>query len=215
MNGNLAKCTVIGHGLIGAPLCDRINQTPGWGVERVITRTKEKHPLSRLEDIVPNGTTIAFLAIPTYDGGEEAYGYIRHFVEQDIPIVTCEKGALSHHYDKLRRHLHLIGHNATVGGGTRMIEHLKGRQLNRENVIVWAVINGSLNYIFEEIGKGEAALGGAIEEAKRLRSIEPNAYDPLAILNGEIKDTAMKVSVLFNTCFSAGEALNMPQLKVE
>ncbi len=139
-----------------------------------------------------------FLTISTLDKGEAARDYILTCVNAGIPVITCEKGALAYHAGVLKPHLDKIGFNATVGGGTMMLGYLKGRHFENKQVDIYAVLNGTLNFIFDEIARGRS-LGEACEEARRLGYAEPGANGPLSLINGECRDVIMKTCVFFNT----------------
>src|SRR4051812_25081521 len=69
-----------------------------------------------------------FIAISTLDTGEAARDYMMHCIDERIPVITCEKGALAYYSKDLRRHLDRIGHSATVGGGTMMLDYSRKRR---------------------------------------------------------------------------------------
>lgn len=143
-----------------------------------------------------NGVDLAFLAIPTEDNGEIALYYIERFLEKGIPIVTCEKGALSNYLPNLMDRLDMIGYSATVGGGTRMLHFLKSH-VDSNVGEVHAVVNGTLNYIFDEASRGRS-LGEVVNEAKRLGYAEPGDGSVLDTINRETcSDVPMKSAILF------------------
>ena len=148
---------------------------------------------------------IAFLAIPTRDKGEIACEYIRELLDKNIAVVTCEKGALAYRFPELRPRLKHIGYKATCGGGTMMIPALQGRHLRRKKVVVHAVVNGTLNYIFAGVGLEGRSLAEMVREASKLGYAEPGASDPLAVIRGEVEDVTKKLPVLFNTVFAGTE----------
>lgn len=214
----MKKIVIIGLGLIGKALKAKVEKVPGWEILHIVEKDRifsgSGEEISsfdgaspNLDLFIPKDCDLAFLAIPTYDKGETAYRYIRHAVERGIPVVTCEKGALSYNWNNLEKFIGLIGYSATVGGGTRLLPYLKQRLHGREDVVVHAVVNGTLNYIFDEMAHAGRSYGEAVEEAQRLGYAEPGATDYLQVLNGEIKDTVMKTSILFNACMKKGKAM--------
>lgn len=142
---------------------------------------------------------IACLAIPTIDDGLIAYEYMKTLIKHNIPIVTSEKGALGNYFPELKSQLNKIGYSATVGGGTRLLHWLKER-LTPGIKEIHLIINGTLNYIFDELSKGRT-LDEVVEETKKLGYAEPEAQEALEVINTEsCKDIPMKVSVLLNIC---------------
>ncbi len=212
------KIVIIGLGLIGKALRAKVEKVPGWEIQQIVDKGqilsgsgKEIGPFDtaspKLEFLIPENCDLAFLSIPTYDKGETAYRYIKYAVEHGIPVVTCEKGALSYFWADLEKFIGIIGYSATVGGGTRLLPYLKQRLHGRDDVVVHAVVNGTLNYIFDEMAYAGRSYGEAVEEAQRLGYAEPGATDYLQVLNGEIKDTVMKTTILFNVCMKKGKAM--------
>lgn len=160
---------------------------------------------SLLAEIRPQA---AFLAISTLDKGESARDYILACVERNIPVITCEKGSLAYYAKELRPHMAKIGFSATVGGGTRILKYLQSRHFSGRRVELHAVINGTLNYVLDSVAHGGMTLGQACDVARKLGYAEPGPPDPIALINGELKDVQMKVCVLFNTVFATDEFLS-------
>jgi len=198
------KVGIIGAGHIGSELYRRINSL-GWDVEFVLRSDGVYRNLSEKIDELDNypnylnSLNVAFLAIPTLDDGKTAFDYMRSILEKDIPVVTCEKGALSNYFSELEKWLDKIGYSAAVGGGTRLLRYLEER-INPEVEQIHAVLNGTLNYIFDEVSHGRS-LGEVVEETKKLGYAEPGAKTPLEVINKEAtEDVPMKSSILFNIC---------------
>lgn len=195
---------IIGAGHIGSELY-RKAQALGWSISFVMKDDGIYRDLTEKIDILSNypeyckEIDIAFLAIPTLDDGKTAFDYITSLIAKGIPVVTCEKGALSNYFSELKPHLNKIGYSATVGGGTRLLKYLEER-LNPDIEEIHAVVNGTLNYIFDEVSHGRS-LGEVVEETKKLGYAEPGAKNPLDVINKEaIGDVPMKSSILFNIC---------------
>ena len=195
---------IIGAGQIGSELHSRV-KARGWEVKVVLNEYGIFKDLNEKIDELSNhkehlkDLDIVFLAIPTFDDGKTAFGYMSLLLERGIPIVTCEKGALSNYFSELKGSLNRIGYSATVGGGTRMLRYIESMAGNKEKEF-HAILNGTLNYIFDEISRGRS-LGEVVGEAKRLGYTEPGANDPLEIINKEsAQDLPMKAAIFFNLC---------------
>ncbi len=199
------KIGIIGAGHIGSVLYKKVLSL-GWEVKFVLKDDGIYKNLSEKIDSLENyqnyykDLDIVFLAIPTLDDGKTAFEYMASLLKRNIPVVTCEKGALSNYFSELEKWLDKIGYSATVGGGTRLLKYLEER-INPQVNEVHAVINGTLNYIFDEISRGRN-LAEVIEEAKTLGYTEPGASSPVEIINKEsLGDIPMKSAILFNICF--------------
>jgi len=212
------KIGIIGAGGIAKCLQDRLR---GMGHEPIV--------FLRLKACLPNGEEVEipgslgqlffaqperfkphvmFIAISTLDKGESARDYIVDCLKAGVRVITCEKGALAFHAQELRQYVGQMGcilpssslkFSAAVTGGTQALSYLRSRHLNQRQVEVQAVINGTCNFIFDEVARGGRTLGEACQEAIQLGYAEPGAKDPLSLINGELRDVVMKTCVLFNT----------------
>jgi homoserine dehydrogenase len=204
------KVGVIGRGSIATILVERLKDEFDAHIAfQYHTESKEPYHVL-LEKHEPD---VVFMAIATNDTGEAARDYINDTVHlYNIPIITCEKGALSYHYEGLKSYLRLVGYSASITGGTMALSYVKERHLNKKEVHLNAVLNGTLNYIFYRLGHG-ATLAGACAEAGKLGYAEPGATDIVALLNGELKDVTMKICVLYNVALSNGEYISPRDFK--
>ena len=84
---------IIGNGNIGSELSKAI-VSQGGNVKFVLD---SKRRYSDYGGLV-SGLDGIFLAIPTVDDGRTAFEYIRSTIDLGVPIVTCEKGALSNYF---------------------------------------------------------------------------------------------------------------------
>lgn len=204
----IPKVGIIGTGNIGQELYRKLTQK-GWKINWVIgtdgiftgiPKTKRiddsKNYQKYLKDL-----DLVFLSIPTMDDGYIAYNYIKNCLAKNVPVVTCEKGALSNYFKELESDINQgrIGYSATVGGGSRLLKYLKER-IGSQVEEMHAVVNGTLNYIFSGLTEGRS-LGEVIEETKKLGYAEPGAKHPLDVINKEaIDDVRMKSAIIFNIC---------------
>ena len=147
-----------------------------------------------------------FIAISTLDNGEAARDDLLACARRGIRAITCEKGSLAYHMDALRSYLPMIGYSATVGGGTRMLPYVKGRALLGQRLEIDVVLNGTMNFVFDEVSRGRS-LVEACHKAKGLGYAEPGSDDPLGLIQGELRDAIMKTCAFFNTALSKGAFL--------
>ena len=185
----MRKVVIIGNGSIGKELRRRILNL-GWGVVAVLNSADYQE--GKWKALVAD---LVFLAIPS-DDGNIALDYITHFVNQKIPVITCEKGALSKYFDRLQPSLSLIGYDATVGGGTKMISYLKSRVINEIDEVV-GILNGTLNFIFSELARGKSE-NEVLKAVLDNRYAEPGATSFLEIIKMELKDLHKKSVILAN-----------------
>jgi len=197
---------IIGAGNIGSELYKKL-QEKKWnvnyiidigGVYKDITKKEKIDELINYRKYIP-GLDMLFLSIDTADDGKIARDFIISSAEVNVPIVTSEKGASSNYFSELE---HLIksgklGYSATVGGGSRLLKYLEERR-GSQITEIHAVVNGTLNYIFDQVSRGRS-LGEVIEETKKLGYAEPGSKNPLEVINKEATgDVPMKTAILFN-----------------
>ncbi|MBN1156596.1 hypothetical protein JXA85_03210 [Candidatus Woesearchaeota archaeon] len=207
------RTIIIGHGNIGKELERRLNEE-AWEVRYIfeadgIYRKKKIDEISNWRRYMD--VDLVFLAIPTFDNGTTAYEYMKGFIEKNIPVVTSEKGALSRYFEELKPSFGRIGFSATVGGGTRLLRYARER-MNPTIMEIHAVVNGTLNYILNEVASGRS-LGEVVEETKKLGYAEPGPCSILNVINGEAAgDVPKKVSIL---CNMLGIKNNVDDIKIK
>lgn len=213
---------IIGKGNIGSELYKRA-LSKKWKVEwtmgtKGLFKGLSNDKIGGIEDYssLVKEVDLVFLAVPTLDDGKTAFNYIKTSLDAEVPVVTCEKGALSNYYSELENAIKngKIGYSATVGGGSRLLRYLEGR-VGPQVEEIHAVVNGTLNYIFEGLSRGRS-LGAVVEETKKLGYAEPMAENPLEIINQEATcDVPMKTSILFNSCNLISERMIARKIQVQ
>ena len=213
---------LIGHGLIGKALRAKIERAEGWSIEAIIRKDTLCGPtgsgigrfqMHMLKGLTARKLTVIFLAVPsTAKGG--AVHYLKEAISLGVPIVSCEKWALSHTFDEFVTHLDKIGFSAMVGGGTRPLSSLRERLNGRKDVVAHAVLNATLNFILHAMDHDGDSLGIAVDKAKALGLAEPEGTDDLGVLNGEMGDTAMKTAVAYNICMRSEESLDASKVSI-
>ncbi|MDD5318858.1 MAG: hypothetical protein PHF79_03545, partial [Candidatus Pacebacteria bacterium] len=189
------KVVIVGKGGIGTYLSGYLT---GKGFETAFFHVKTLSACLFPDFLQAQRPEAVFITISTRDKGEAARDYILACAEANIPVITCEKGAFAYHAQLLLPYRKQIGFSASAGGGTRMLPYIKSRHIGDKPVRISAVLNGTLNFIFDQIRSG-STFGGACKEAIRLGFAEPGAVGLLSLINGELKDVVMKICVMFNT----------------
>src|SRR3989338_4901240 len=215
----MKQAGIIGFGNIGKKLYEKLLEN-GWKIVFIVTsehifvgsidvpKDKSENWFNYCHDI-----DIVFLAIPTFDDGKTALNYIIAITGNGIPVVTCEKGALSNYFAELKPILNRIGYSATVGGGSGMIHFLRRRFFSGMREI-HAIVNSTMNYIWDDLRMGNP-IGHIVEEVKRLGYAEPGEKDPIKIILAEAgPDVTKKISILFNLCFRPKTILRAKDIKV-
>lgn len=211
------KVIIIGGGGIARYLAARLEEVGNTIVFFLRGNQSEKSFNSFLEKECPKAV---FLAISTLDKGESARDYIISCATRGIPIITCEKGSLAYHADVLHPYMNMIGCSATVGGGTMMLGHVKNKITSYASTEIEVVLNGTLNFIFDEFRKTKRSLEEICSEAVEKGCAEPGHHDFVSLINGELLDVRLKMCVFFNVTMAKGkfltpEMFNVPQFNRE
>ena len=94
-----------------------------------------------------------------------------------------------HHYQ--RKNNNFFGFEASVAGGIPIIKTLKESIILNEIQKVFAILNGTSNYILSSMSKLQISFDEALKDAQDKGYAES---DPTLDINGE--DTAHKLSIL-------------------
>lgn len=184
------KILIVGTGAIAKGLAKLIHSRHGdWEILFFSSKDNRGHfnKVLKCSDLV-------CITISTKDDGQAATSYILEALRAGKPVVTCEKGALSEHFSKLRPYLNRIGYTATIGGGSGMLNLLKTPLRVSE---IQGVVNGTLNFLGWAIDEGYT-LAEAITGACQLQLVEPGAETITAIVNAELCDARRKAVILHN-----------------
>lgn len=224
---------VIGAGSIGTEVMRQLNQD-------YVSKRLQMSPLPefvvRSTGIMgPDATTplnfdsfqdvslpeVTFIAIPSTDDGFDAYDYISHILENGKIAVTAEKGAIANHFPELKAesdNFKYLGINATVGGGTRLLEVAKNYCQDVDNITqIHLAVNGTLAAIMSSVGPREGSgmsLGQAVHQAVQLGYAEPGSINPNDVIRGEAEgDIPKKTAIFFNALGLSDEPIDWNELK--
>ncbi|MFA6938758.1 MAG: NAD(P)-binding domain-containing protein [Candidatus Paceibacterota bacterium] len=79
---------------MGIETCFSINRSNSSSLERLLLKERPE---------------AVFLTISTLDKGEAAREYILQCVKNNVPVITCEKGAFAYHASALQPYFNKIG----------------------------------------------------------------------------------------------------------
>ena len=195
------KVGIVGRKNIGTVLKTRL-QKLGHEVCFAIGKDGANDFFGLIEEHEP---VAVFIAIS--GDGKAASNYIQICLAYDIVPITCEKGSLSNFSHELKPFLPQIGYSAAAGGGTHLLQDLKGRYLQyEEDAQVFAVINGTVNFMSHGVSLGthrddmrELAIGRGMAES--------GAETTLEVVNSEFGDIKKKLCVVYNTALSQNEII--------
>lgn len=218
---------LIGFGRIGSGFAERLRDRGGEIAARhacalVITDVLVRDA-SRVHGGAYGSARIANDAVEfmrhSFDVVVEATGVVEPIVpllsallERGTPVVTANKELLARAGGGLRaiaaRTGTRIGCEASVAAGIPLFHVLDGALQTDEIRAFEAILNGTSNFVLDEMGRTGAPLTAALERARRLGLAEPDAS---ADVDG--RDAARKLAVLCERLF--GIALDPERIAVE
>ena len=151
---------------------------------------------------------VIFICVQTQDTGEVALRYAEQAVSEGWYVVTAEKGMAAYHFEEVKPFIDMIDFGGTVGGGNRFMYTVADRYLSLKRVLMYGVFNATLNFILSEVNGGRS-LEDAVDHASQIGIAEPlkpgEVLNPVVLINGELRDVAMKICALFNFALANGE----------
>ncbi|BCZ17338.1 hypothetical protein NHP190003_06200 [Helicobacter sp. NHP19-003] len=121
-----------------------------------------------------------------------AYKLATKALERGKGFITANKAMLAKHQELIHSS---IGFEASVGGGIPLIKALKEGLASNAIVGIQGVVNGTCNFILEQMGLGQS-LESALQKAQELGYAEANAH-----LDTSGQDSAHKLLILSSLAF--------------
>ncbi|MFC1929261.1 homoserine dehydrogenase [Chloroflexota bacterium] len=136
-------------------------------------------------------------------GGESpALDYLKRAISSDRHVVTANKEAIAKHGNELRalaqQHRVDLKYEASVGGGIPLIAPFKHDLLANEISGIYAIINGTTNYILTRMAREGMDFSAALKKAQELGYAEPNPENDI-----EGIDAKYKLAILASLAFKS------------
>jgi homoserine dehydrogenase len=174
---------------------------------KVLARNTSKHRDFKLPNRILADTPEKILKDPKIDivvelmgGYEPARSYILGAMKAGKDVVTANKALLAAHGEEIfaqaQTHGIDIGFEASVGGGIPIIRTLKEGLAGDRNRALYAILNGTCNYILTTMEDRRESFHDALSNAQKLGYAEA---DPGFDVNGT--DVAHKLSILITLAF--------------
>ncbi|MED5549390.1 MAG: homoserine dehydrogenase [Pseudomonadota bacterium] len=212
------KVAVLGHGAVGAGVCSHLLAHPGrFELAPVLVRDAAKHskasdqPLEFTEDPAVALAGTPDIVVETLGGTDTARALSQSVLRDGSHLVTANKAVVALDIDRLndlaRQQGRQLRYSAAIGGGVPILELVDLLGRNGEILAVEGVMNGTCNFIFDQLKQG-TRLADAVSEAQRLGFAEA---DPSTDLDGH--DAADKLVLLAHHAF--GVTLHPSQIEKE
>lgn len=212
------KVAVLGHGAVGAGVCSHLLAHPGrFELAPVLVRDPAKHaaacdrPLEFTDDPAVALAGTPDIVVETLGGTDTARALSQSVLRDGSHLVTANKAVVALDIDRLndlaRQQGRQLRYSAAIGGGVPILELVDLLGRNGEILAVEGVMNGTCNFIFDQLKQG-TRLADAVSEAQRLGFAEA---DPSTDLDGH--DAADKLVLLAHHAF--GVTLHPSQIEKE
>jgi len=212
------KVAVLGHGAVGAGVCSHLLAHPGrFELAPVLVRDPAKHaaacdrPLEFTDDPAVALAGTPDIVVETLGGTDTARALSQTVLRDGSHLVTANKAVVALDIDRLndlaRQQGRQLRYSAAIGGGVPILELVDLLGRNGEILAVEGVMNGTCNFIFDQLTQG-TRLADAVSEAQRLGFAEA---DPSTDLDGH--DAADKLVLLAHHAF--GVTLHPSQIEKE
>ena len=154
----------------------------------------------------------AGIVVELMGGIEPAYELITRAIEQGSSVVTGNKALLATHGNELYEAAATAGvqlsFEASVGGAIPILRPLRDSLSGDKVTRIMGIVNGTTNYILDQMDSTGASFNDALAEAQRLGYAEA---DPTADVDGE--DAAAKAAILAHLAFHAPFTLDQVYTK--
>ncbi len=202
---------VLGLGTVGTGVVKIINkrknilkQTTGYeiNIKKILVKDLEKprklevekHIITDKWKDILNEEDISIVVEVTGDI-EKSYNYIVASLNAKKSVVTANKGVVSRYFEELstlaEKNNVAFLYEASVGGGIPILKNLKRQSLLNNISSVKGILNGTCNYILDEMTNKGISYSKALEKAQDLGYAE---LDPSSDVSG--LDTMRKLRIL-------------------
>ena len=176
-------------------------------VKRILVRDREKARGINVEsDLLTTDPSEILddpsihIVIELIGGVDPAYAYAKRAILAGKHLVTGNKDVMANHGPELLRLASEqnvdVYFEASVGGGIPLIGSFRSDLVANEIHEIYAIINGTTNYILTRMSREGAALADVLAEAQRLGFAEA---DPTKDVEGI--DAAFKLAILTSLAF--------------
>jgi homoserine dehydrogenase len=198
-----------GFGVVGQALAARLADEPDFRIAAILVRDASR-PRAIVPPVPVTADRRAFLAVPAdilvdVTSCDQAGALLsRHALARGVHVVSASKRVVSACRTVLVEAAAAGGaqllHSAAVGGGAPVLETVAAARARGEVREAAGILNGTVNYILERLGRG-CAFADALAEARLAGFAEE---DPSEDLSG--RDAAAKLRLIAAEAWDADPA---------
>jgi homoserine dehydrogenase len=205
----MLKIGICGYGTVGQSLVDhvlsynkkiRLNVSSDFAIARIADRSIDKKEYPRDITVtkdpldLPADSNIDII-IELLGGIDLPYKIITESIRNKKHVVTANKALIAEHGDEIfqlaKENNVYFGFEASVAGAIPIINTINKNMANENIISLVGIINGTCNYILDQMASYDMSFDDALSSAKELGYAEA---DPTFDING--MDAAHKISIL-------------------
>lgn len=205
----MLKIGICGYGTVGQSLVDhvlsynkkiRLNVSSDFAIARIADRSIDKKEYPRDITVtkdpldLPADSSIDII-IELLGGIDLPYQIITESIRNKKHVITANKALIAEHGDEIfqlaKENNVYFGFEASVAGAIPIINTINKNMANENIISLVGIINGTCNYILDQMASYDMSFNDALSSAKELGYAEA---DPTFDINGT--DAAHKISIL-------------------
>jgi homoserine dehydrogenase len=193
---------LLGRGTVGSAFVAEFNATANSIAESLGFRPVISGVLRRSEGDFEQILRDSSVVVELMGGLSPTREYVERALVAGCHVVTANKQLVARHGEDLaqiaRKNRVHFRYEAAIAGAVPIIPVLKGNLLVTQIDRVAGIVNGTTNFILEEMASTQATFEDALARAQELGYAEP---DPTEDING--KDAAAKMAILSRLAFGS------------
>ena len=216
----MLKIGICGFGTVGQSFVDHIvshndkirsNISKDFDIDVIADRSIDKKECPSGIKITKNPLDLPLdsdldIIVELLGGIDLPYKIITESIKNKKHIITANKALIAEHGDEIfklaKLHNVYFGYEASVAGAIPVISTLTKNMVNENIISIVGIINGTCNYILDQMTSHDISFEDALSSAKDLGYAES---DPTFDINGT--DAAHKISILSSLVYGINSPL--------
>lgn len=193
---------LLGRGTVGSAFIDQLEELKSSIASRLGIELSLAGVLRRSEGSFDEILETSDVIVELMGGQKPTHEYVERALRAERHVVTANKQLVAHHGEELAEIAAENGvhfrYEAAIAGTIPIVPVLQNHLLVTHIDRVMGIVNGTTNFVLEEMAKEGSNFDDALAKAQALGYAEP---DPTEDVNG--KDAAAKMAILSRLAFGA------------
>ena len=203
----MKKVAILGYGVVGKQVYNQIKEKAE--VQKILdVATQGELFTSDIDELLNEELDVVFECLPNI---EVAFDYQKKVLEKGIDLISSNKALIKKHYKELvslcNEHKCHFSFEAAVGGGINNLHSLLDMKKHDEIVHVMGIMNGTTNYILDNVFNYNMSYEVALNKAIELGYAEKDYSSDVDGI-----DVAYKVALSLSLAFDSD--VNLSDMKI-